>query len=412
MPKKKQDSFFFQNRDENVIKQNRRAFAQSDALKEYFMQRGVNTLEDLESLHATAGLGTIFGFKSHSKIEMARQLAAYGTFSNKIATYTRNQQEEIAQKIIKGLQWGNFSSCFFTDIDPTVEQENREALLKTHAVQQFFVREGIDLYNITGTVQTERGRRFMQRYFSGITPRKAEYRKIVTQWTNVEEAGLRFLAGWYGTPDQIIDSVHAHKEWYQEHHGRTVAAILQKMQHMGLLPLPQSGPSRQNGKVAYPFPQIHVEEYPDTPLEFRNLSYMFGQGVIPNHVAVLGYDSASHTQFSHATVPVVYRGVDFSKYNAAEQEALCMIAMYLADRDTFGKEPNGDLKEKHTIVKGHPQPAIIQLKMDDGTKYCQLIFRRRFNPGSCTQTEALITHNATYLHLKHDGPVSFAGTRE
>lgn len=121
------------------------------------------------------------------------------------------------------------------------------------------------------------------------------------------------------------------------------------------------------------------------------------------------FESASHEQFYHVTLPVWYKGVDVADYTNAEQSVISAIWYYISDNSGFQRKQNNDIiiqpATEHVF-----EPKLIQI---DGkhNALTQLIFRRLFNPTNNIDTSAIDTSSNEIYMFKHQLIPTYDNTR-
>ena len=400
-----------------ILEENKLVIVKTNAFREYFREHGISSLDEIIRKHTDGGIRTLLGTKNGDFLSVRKQLAKHGVFSGKLSDYNTEELERIAERIVEKV-CTKFMSGYFSDLE--VLKDNRETLLGTKAVHDFLARECVDLQDVEGTAKSTKARLFFMKYFGinmreiGITSRygKAKSHHIYAEWDQKHEEMLHDFCKNL-TPELLPSVLRNRMKELQETFGRSYSAILSKVQRLGLLS--KYGFNVEDGTISnasYAFPKIHEQELGGTEWYFRNVSFLLERGRSLTFVPVMGFESAVHRQFTHITVPIHYNGIDLSAYSAEEQRIMCVLAAYMADRESF--MPARGLAEIVQPDILDAEPTIIELR--NGKKpYSQLIFRRELNPydseAKRTRTEVIGAGNTLIYHFKHEGEMTFEGTR-
>ncbi|MBI3032125.1 hypothetical protein HYY69_01515 [Candidatus Woesearchaeota archaeon] len=422
LEKSKQLSVYFSDeRDAEIVDENRALFAQSKAFKEYRDKNGWKTLDHIQHPNLKRAITSIMGCVV-SVNELRDILVKYGAYNYKLQEEEPSLLEAAACKIIesaKNRKDQNKSSYFNDDLDHEIIDDNQLAILGTRSAQEFLAEEGASLDDLT--TLSFNARRFLTKIKvidqipsrkSDRRTRKASYRMIQKEWQPDEERALYALAeSFREDTDALITEIRGNKTRYQEQLGVSVNAIYSKMERLGILPETNQAnrTTADRSGIVYPFPQIHHDEYPGVLNLFRNVSVLLGKNSLPQYVPLVGYDSATHEQFHHATLPIRFKGIEINDYTSAEQEVIAVVNRYISDNSYWIRRANGDIEVPTLIELEDPRIIARHDAITDRT-YVELVFRKRFNPNNLTDTVALIHGRTEYLHFKHDGEVTFERT--
>lgn len=411
--------YFSKSLNKEVLENNRMVFARSEALKNYIGEQGVISLDDITRHTTKASIASIFGFKYGSSRLYREKMIKYRIFSISLLDYSQEDREHMVNTIIMrpANSMLKFKSSYFQDgLSEEIIQENLLAVLSSKTALEFLRKEKSHIDDIENSSEAAKN------FFSKLgvyktsdikVPRTLEgprYRVITKRWDEKEESELVELANRLGRDEtRIIDNVLANGTELQERYGVSTNAILFKMEYLGLLPPTQFGDGPIDRIATYVFPRIHAEEYPDSIELYRNISTLLTFGRMPTAIPVLGFETAVHQQLHHATLPVLYKGIELENYNLTEQRIIATVHDYISNNENFTQSEDniGDLVVPEEV---HGDDVRIVRINGEGRHYAQLIFRRSFKPNNRTDTVALVDNGVTYLHFKHEN-TTFRNTR-
>jgi len=412
-----------------VLESNRRLLANSESFRDYLKERGITSLDDIAPSQAKSSIGSILGFKQGDYTRFRQKLIEHGVFSTNIQGY--ENIEQICKKAIDNAPRLRRTSGYFSSIfveSEEVLKSNRRTLLESKVFQDYLEEQNIELDDLN-TVRSDKAKTVFRKLLGidigsasgleGVLPVRTNpvRRRILTLWSKSDEAYLRRVYKGYGpSEDDILAYVDQNQRQIEEDLGRTLFACKMKMVNLGLIS-PQiefwpdgSGPA----EIIYPFPRIHVEAEPRVHLQFSNYSRLISSGLEPEIVPVYAYESVATSedhrpQFIHATVPVVFKGIEFNHYNPFEQLVLSTIQQYLADPASLSPEGN------HLIGKtSDSEVNILALQRNDNVRYTQVFLRTKFsiNPQNIDTNAILLENNSEIYFFKHNQTdVTFRSTR-
>ena len=400
--------------------ENKKAIAASKQMKEYLFSIGVSHLDDVKAEHATMGLGGVLGFKYNQPKRMKQRLAEFEVFSENLADYSTEVLEKIVENVIDNISTPKFSSFYTSmDLNPNVLESNRRNILASEAVQRFFREQGYSMDD--PSTMTKEVELFLNKYFrtknieDALKPQEEtpRYRVIHKEWNPEEEKILQNAYERFGRDESnFMIMLNLSKESLQELFGVSYNAIIQKCKYMGLIPSIELGGTRENGTPKYVFPSIHAEEFPDLAKGFENYAALLARGIIPAATPTFAFESATHEQFHHVTLPVRYNGVDVNDYNNSEQAIISAAWHYISGNEKFPRNERGDVIIDPTIEHGL-EPVMLQIQ-GEYNSLVQLIFRRKFNQDNEVATAAIglsgINPKEIYL-FKHETHATYQNTR-
>ena len=405
-------SYFSPDIEESVLEENRRQLGKSEVFKSYLQEREIRSLDDITKENATRGLGKIIGFKVKRYTEFRSRLVELGIFSEDLRQYDPQKREEIVHtNLLRGKRKGIYNLAYFSDENPYVD-ENRRILLESKTFQDYLASEGIELSNL----QTIKGEnKTLMRRLLGTTIQNLpkiqkvtsspKYHKIITEWT---EQYVQDLINIFNNNSNIAKYFREHKQTLEEQFGRTIFALEKKLEHLGLLPPYQPTGNGTPQVATYPFPKLHGER---AQIYTKNSATLLDALIQPEIIPAWGFESATHEQFIHMTVPIYFNGIDLNGYNPREQEVIQTLHTYLALPQTFRETQLQGRKVIESTMLA-PDPSIIILELDE-ERYVGLIRRKRFieDPSQIT-TQAINLNGREIYFFKHDQTdVTFKNTR-
>ncbi len=417
-------SSFYLAEDNEYAKENRKVIATSPQMKDYLASKGIAHLDDVNSGHATGGLGGILGFKEGNPRQMGQRLVELGVFPTDLSdSFYDNVRERICENFVNKIGISQFSSFYTSaDLDSTILESNRRAILASKAVQNFFSEQG---YNMNDSrTMTKDVELFLNKYFRTknieeiLKPQERSeipnYRRIHKEWNLEEEKVLQNAYERFGgDEDNFRIMLNLNKTNLQELFGVSYSAIINKCQRMGFMSTNGYGGSKETGTPKYAFPSIHAEEFPDFVKGFENYATLLTKGLVPAATPAFAFESAVHEQFYHATLPVHYKGVDVEKYNPAEQAVINAAWHYISDNAGFDRKQNGDMTISPSTEQGL-DPVILQIE-GNPNPFVQLIFRRNFNPDNIILTTAIelggLNPKSELYFFKHEKLPTYQNTR-
>ena len=415
-------SSVYLGKDNPYLESNRRIIAASQHVRDYLTKINVSHLDDINKTTPTTGFGRILGgFRHNQPKNMQQKLVELGIFSPDLSDSSYdNLREDISQTIVDNVSTPKPSYYTSPDLDEQVLQSNRDIILASNAVQRFFAEQRYDMNN-PGTMNNKVSL-FFKKYFGTDDPdvfivsrtKKEDlplYRRIHKEWSSDEEEYLLQEFERLGSSEtDFITMLTENRDEMQELFGVSYRAVIEKCKYMGLLSSNELEGSRENGVPVYAFPSIHSGEFPDELEGFENYATLLANGIIPGATPVFAFESATHEQFDHVTLPVWYKGVDPTAYNPAEQAILSIAQHYISDNSGFERGGNGDVK----IDPRTPHdmdPKILQIE-GEHNNLVQLIFRKRFNPDNKIGTAALdMGHGRDVYAFQHELIPTYQNTR-
>ncbi len=408
-------STFYLEFDNKFAESNRSIIAQSRQMKGYLAGIGVSHLDEVNSEDATSGLGRILGFNQGNPRQMKKRLVELGTFPSNLADeyYNTGPREKVCQNLIDILHTWK-TSYYISMVDGEILRTNRQVILASKAVQEFFAGQGYDINN-PGRM-THDVRLFFNRYINDPVTQKEgreqpAFRIISKKWTPEEE---QFLANVFRecgqSEEDYIQMLHQNRAGLQERLGVSYRAIISKSQNLGLISKNEPTGSRENTAAVYAFPRIHGEEFPDEVVGFERYAVLLNQDVIPAVTLGFLFESAIHQQHNVATLPIYYKGINMKDYTSAEQVVLSGVFHYISDNLRFERKQNGDLVIDPSVPHEF-NPVILDIKGAD-KNFLQLAFRKRFNPGNKAGTAAIDIGNGNEIYLfQHQRIPTYQNTR-
>ncbi len=336
-------SFYFsRSLDPDVLKDNR------DLLFENNLY--LSSIKHLDFISYKApikkGLWSLLGIdrkeENHTIEEVQKGFVKIGRFSEDLRTYSSAERDLIFSDLLEK----RAPSSYYLVSSHEYVESNRRLFFASEQFQEYLEREGISLVGLS-TVKTQGARSVFREYLginvgavAGIEGTIIGTRKITSVWSKDEEA--RLLDNYIGIAGSLengaaIKALQEVKDDLQETFGRSIHAILMKLQHLGAIEYrtfdePTGEPSEV---ILYPFPQFHERDLKGFSLRTKNSAYLLELGMVPDATMVASYLSPTE-QLVHATLPIHYKGIELTNYNETEQRLLGLVNTYIKHSDRFG----------------------------------------------------------------------------
>ena len=266
-------------------------------------------------------------------------------------------------------------------------------------------------------------RLFFKKYFgdSGdiIKPgREPLYRLFSKEWSDKEESDLTAMFNNCNREEsEFILFLRNQRKEMQEIFGVSYSAIINKCQYMGLIPVNRTGLTHETHTDAvYAFPNIHTDEFPSEIRGFDNYSLLLASNIVPEITPAFSFQSAAHEQFTHVTLPIVYRGVDIERYNESERVVISSAWHYISDNANTKKfhREGGDIIV-NPIQDYNDEPKILEIQRSRNN-LIQLEFRNSLEPLNTVETIAirmdkLVPHSREIYFFKHKENPTYENTR-